>query len=214
MNDMKNILCFGDSNTFGQHPQTGGRYDADERWTGLLQRALGPDYRVIEEGLNDRTTVFDDPVTLDRNGRKALPILLDTHKPLDLIIIMLGTNDVKPRLSATVNDIARGMQELCQLVKRHPFAPLYPVPEILVVCPAPIREGVERRALCSFDPTSVEKGRALSAKYEQVARDNGCAFFDAGTVAEASPLDYVHLTPESHQKLAGAFAKLIPGLLK
>ncbi len=105
---MKTILCYGDSNTHGFNPATQGRFSLSERWTGVLMRELGSDYHVIEEGLGGRTTVWDDPIMESRNGRDYLLPCLWSHKPLDLVIIMLGTNDLKDRFSLTPFDIAAG----------------------------------------------------------------------------------------------------------
>ena len=92
---MKNILCYGDSNTWGFIPGSGKRYTEDIRWTGLLQRGLGHGYQVIEAGVNGRTTSFDDPFCNYLNGWKSLPYSLLSAKPVDLLIISLGTNDLK-----------------------------------------------------------------------------------------------------------------------
>ncbi len=110
---MKKILCYGDSNTWGHIPVTGGRYGDDVRWTGVLQAALGEGYRVIEEGLNGRTTVHDDPIEgVYKNGKHYLIPCLESHRPLDLVIMMLGTNDLKMRFSLPPSDIARGVEAL------------------------------------------------------------------------------------------------------
>ncbi|MDD4648195.1 MAG: GDSL-type esterase/lipase family protein [Sphaerochaeta sp.] len=96
---MRRILCYGDSNTFGTNP-SGGRWQYDQRWTGILSSLLGPDFQIIEEGLGGRTTVFDDPLELHRSGREFLPVALHSHRPLDLVILSLGTNDCKKFFNA------------------------------------------------------------------------------------------------------------------
>ncbi|MGA2640810.1 MAG: GDSL-type esterase/lipase family protein, partial [Spirochaetia bacterium] len=106
---MREILCFGDSNTWGYDPVTQGRFPGDVRWTGVLQAALGPGFRVIEEGLNGRTTVWEDPVEGDKMGKRHLPPCLESQAPLDLVVLMLGTNDTKERYSAPPADIAAGV---------------------------------------------------------------------------------------------------------
>ena len=122
---MKNVLCFGDSNTYGYDPAgmrdgTAVRYAQDVRWCGVVQRDLGEGWHVIEEGLNGRTTVRDDMCHLDTNlnGVRALPMLLEAHKPLDAIVIMLGTNDCKTVFGVTASDIARGAMALIRAVPR------------------------------------------------------------------------------------------------
>lgn len=112
---MKNILCFGDSNTFGTNPE-GGRHGREVRWPGRLQKLLGDDWYVIEEGMGGRTTVWDDPLEPNRRGIAALPIALTSHRPLDLVIISLGTNDCKAFFHASPKVIARGAEALCKLV--------------------------------------------------------------------------------------------------
>ena len=108
---VKKILCYGDSNTWGYNPHTELRYPRAVRWTGVLQRGLGPAYHVIEEGLNGRTTVWDDPIEGYKSGKEYLVPCLETHKPMDLVVIMLGTNDLKHRFSLTAFDIATGRRE-------------------------------------------------------------------------------------------------------
>lgn len=119
---MVNILCFGDSNTFGTNP-SGGRWQLHERWPGVLQELLGGDFRVMEEGLGGRTTVLDDELEGDKSGRRHLPMLLRSHRPLDLVIIMLGTNDMKHRFSMLPVDIAKGAAELGRIAERYDYGP-------------------------------------------------------------------------------------------
>ena len=109
-------MCFGDSNTWGYSPTTGQRYPANVRWTGVLQAELGSDYHVIEEGLNGRTTVWEDPIEGDKVGKRHLPVLLQSHAPLDLVVVMLGTNDLKMRFSAHASDIAAGAGLLVDII--------------------------------------------------------------------------------------------------
>lgn len=108
----KNILCFGDSNTYGYSPEGTGRYPRQERWTGILAQRLGPAYRILEEGLCGRTTVWEDPIEGDKCGIRHLPSCIASHTPLDLVIIMLGTNDFKQRFHVTASDIALSMERL------------------------------------------------------------------------------------------------------
>ena len=113
---MKTILCYGDSNTYGLKSDLVSRYPRNVRWTGILQEKLGSEYYVIEEGLGGRTTVWDDPVEDYKNGKKYLLPCLDSHKPLDLVIIMLGTNDLKSRFSVTPFDIGASMENLVKTI--------------------------------------------------------------------------------------------------
>ena len=209
---MKTIVCFGDSNTFGSHP-LGGRHPYEARWTGLLQRALGEGYRVIEEGLGGRTTVFEDEIEQGRCGRAALPICLGTHKPIDLLVIMLGTNDLKARMRLTEWDLAHGMRELLRLARTYPFAPEYAPPEILVVSPIAIAEGGSQTFGC-FDEDAPARSRRFAAIYAPVAREMGAHFFDAATVAGPSREDRLHMDAEGHRNLALALAGTIREILR
>lgn len=156
-------MCFGDSNTFGSNP-SGGRWDRTKRWPGRLQQLLGEDYYVIEEGCGGRTTSFDDTLELDKNGRRALPVALATHKPLDLVIIMLGTNDMKHRFSALPCDVAYGAGELVQLVQRYPYGNAYPIPKVLLIAPIWLGEHIEDSPCTGFHmklmlfPSSLRRG--------------------------------------------------------
>ena len=146
---MINILCFGDSNTNGSNP-SGGRWGRWERWTGVLQKLLGDDYYVIEGGCGGRTTVMEDWLEPDKNGRAQLPVALRTHRPLDLVVIMLGTNDMKKRFSLLPVDIAYGAAEL-KLVERYDYGGAwYPVPQVLLVSPIELGEGVENSPFTGF----------------------------------------------------------------
>lgn len=151
---MFNILCFGDSNTFGSNP-SGGRWSRDQRWTGILQEILGEQYYVIEEGCGGRTTVQDDALELDKNGRKHLPVALRSHRPLDLVILMLGTNDMKQRFNLLPVDIAYGAAELGKLVEHYDYGPGYPIPKVLMVSPIHLGKGVENSIFSGFAPDSV-----------------------------------------------------------
>jgi lysophospholipase L1-like esterase len=117
------IVAFGDSNTWGYDPATATRFAPQVRWTGVMQRELGPDHSVIEEGLNGRTTVFDDPIEPDRRGADYLPPCLRSHAPLDLLIIALGCNDMKMRFSASPGDIADGAERLIEIARAEAVGP-------------------------------------------------------------------------------------------
>ena len=134
---MKNILCFGDSNTFGTNP-SGGRWPLEVRWTGVLQTLLGPEYRIIEEGCGGRTTIFEDELEQDKDGRAQLRVALRSHKPLDLVVLMLGTNDMQHRFSMLPVDIAAAAAQLGHLAERYDYGAGYPVPRVLLVSPIEI----------------------------------------------------------------------------
>lgn len=206
---MRNILCFGDSNTFGHDP-AGGRHGRAVRWPGRLQALLGPDYHLIEEGLGGRTTVWENPLEPGRSGLAALPMLLDSHRPLDLVILSLGTNDCKTHLGASPAVIARGAALLCQTVLRHPYGEGFQTPQVLLVAPIHMGKDWDACPFEDFDETSGEKAAALGALYWKVAREQGCRFLDASTVAWPGA-DGLHMDGAAHEALATAFAKVIPG---
>ena len=114
---MVRILCFGDSNTFGYKPDRSGRFDENTRWTGRIQNKLGGNYRIIEEGLCGRTTVFEDEIKANRRGIELIAPLVESHNPLDVLIVMLGTNDCKIRYVATASVIVKGMEQVIELAK-------------------------------------------------------------------------------------------------
>ncbi len=200
----RNILCFGDSNTWGYDPETAGRFARNERWTGIMQESLEDSYYVIEEGLNGRTTVWDDPAEGhmgEKNGLKVLPVLLSTHTPLDLVVIMLGTNDLKKRFSASPFEASLGIERLIDLIRRHNYAPVEKAPEVLIVSPPPIT------FLCDafaehFRVSAPEESKKFASFYGDAAERNGCRFLDAATFADVSKHDGIHLTREGQWTFA------------
>lgn len=204
---MKNILCYGDSNTYGFIAGSGGRYDEKQRWTKLLQKKLGDDYYVIEEGLNGRTTVFDDPDKKFMNGSEYLEMCVATHKPLDLIIIMLGTNDIKERYQAEPADIARGLESLVMILRD----PEIYNKEILIVTPIHISESISKSEyLDSFQGAEgVLKSKQLGTEFRKIAEKHRCYFMDAATYAKADDKDAIHLDEAGHASLAKALYEKI-----
>lgn len=211
---MRSVLCFGDSNTYG-HPaadRTGERHGIDVRWPSVLRGLLGPDWLVIEEGLSGRTTVSDDPIEgSEKNGRRYLRPCIMSHKPLDLIIIMLGTNDLKARFNKTASEIAMGVGALVQDIKDMHQVMNKPLPEILVVSPPPMLDDLrEWEAL--FACGGKEKSRQLASEYEKLADSAETHFFDAGSAVTCSELDGFHLSPEGHVLLAHAMKREIDNI--
>ncbi len=205
---MFNILCYGDSNTYGTNP-SGGRWAFNERWPGILQEILGIGYHIIEEGLGGRTTVMEDYVELDKNGLRQLPISLHSHRPLDLVIIMLGTNDMKHRFSLLPEDIALGAAQLGRLVESYDYGPFCSAPKVLLVSPVHLGEGIELGPIPGYTADAVEVSKQLAPCYKAIAERFGWGFFDAATVAEPSRLDRLHMDKESHLRLAQALAEII-----
>jgi lysophospholipase L1-like esterase len=208
---MKEILCFGDSNTWGYSPTTGQRYPANVRWTGVLQADLGSGYHVIEEGLNGRTTVWEDPIEGDKVGKRHLPVLLQSHAPLDLVVMMLGTNDLKMRFSAHASDIAAGAGVLVDIIVASGAGQAGASPEVLLVAPPPIAK------LSGFEGMfagGAEKSLQLGNHYREAARLRGCHFLDAGDVIRSSDLDGIHLEEKDHLSLGRAIAGEVKKILR
>lgn len=211
---MKHILCYGDSNTFGTDPVHGGRHPDDVRWTGVLQALLGTGYRIIEEGCGGRTTVFEDEISYGRNGLKTLVPCIASHNPLDLIIVMLGTNDLKQRFQVTAWDLGRAMERIVDEIRHFPFEPVYPRPEILIVSPVLIKSGISHSIYGCFTENAASLSKSFVAEYAAVSKAKNCWFFDAAGVAEASDEDRLHMTAENHRKLAEALEKEVRKILE
>lgn len=185
---MKRILCFGDSNTWGFAPKDGYRFDENTRWTGLVQKAL-PQYKIIEEGLNGRTALWDDPIEGYKNGKEYLIPCLSSQSPLDLVILMLGTNDCKTRFALTASDVAAGVRELANLILASGCGPEGRAPRLLVMCPAPLNYTREPDYCASFDDNSNRISRELPAKFARFTREIGCDYLDLGPIASVSEKD-------------------------
>jgi lysophospholipase L1-like esterase len=210
LSTQKVVLCYGDSNTWGYDPATRTRFGPTTRWTGVLAQSLGPGFRVIEEGLNGRTTVFDDPLSPGRNGLTYLLPCLESHCPVDLVTIMLGTNDLKERFNHSANDIAEGAGLLADFARRYARRSDGGPATILLMAPPPIV------TLTEFDQMfagAEEKSRQFGTYYERVARWTSVPFLDAGQVILSSELDGIHFDADQHQKLGDAVAEKIRSLL-
>ena len=211
----KHIVCLGDSNTHGYCADPndcadhGARFNEEERWTCLLQKALGDEYLVLEEGLSGRTTVFSDAL---HEGMPALDVatpILMSHEPVDLLIIMLGTNDTKDRLGMNAACIALGMARLVDKCKSVPCWGKHE-PNILVICPPHI--GRELNDPC-MGTECAAKSEELAKYMEPAVTSRGCAFLDAEGIAEFNKVDFMHLTKKGHADLAAKLAAMVPSLL-
>lgn len=197
---MKQILAFGDSNTWGLIPGTGGRYPVHIRWTGILRKAVAEmGYMVLEDGVCGRTTVFQDPF---RSGRKGLDAIARYSgvQGLSIVILMLGTNDCKPVFRASPEQIGIGLE---QCLSR--FEELVPPERILLISPLLLGEDVWKPEKDpAFDRQSVRTCTALKGVYAQIAEKRGCAFLAASEHASPSRIDAEHLNAEGHERLAAA----------
>jgi lysophospholipase L1-like esterase len=207
---MKTVLCYGDSNTWGYDPATGERFSRDERWAGVLRQELGDGYLVIEEGLNGRTTVWDDPIEGYKNGKEYLIPCLETHRPLDLVVIMLGTNDLKMRFSLSAYDIANGAGVLVDVVHKSAAGPAGGSPKVLLMAPPPVAKLTEFAEM--FEGAQARSKR-FAEHYRRVAGEYGCEFFDTGQVIASSDLDGIHFDLSEHRKLGQAVADQVRRIL-
>lgn len=190
---MKTILCYGDSLTWGYNPEGPSRHALTDRWPSVLQAALGGEALVIAEGLNGRTTAFDDHLgSADRNGARLLPTLLTTHSQIDLLILFLGANDMKPWIAGRAVAARQGIQRLVDITRGHAYPLGEAAPEILIVAPPALCETADPDFAAMFKG-GIEESRMLASLYADLADQTGCGFYDAGSVARTSPLDGVHL---------------------
>lgn len=215
---MKTILCYGDSNTWGFNSETGGRFFWEERWTGILQRELGERFRVIEEGLNGRTAGMDDPTEerpWERNGALYLYPCLRSHDPVDCVVLMLGTNDLKTQFFTTTADLAARIEALIAIVREVLGGYQGYLPEILLISPPPVGERI------AFSPFSEEFGgeksigrsKELADAYQRIARNDSCAFLNAAELVKPGEADSIHLTRKGHRILGFAVAGKIREIL-
>ena len=210
------VLCYGDSNTHGTVPLPAGaprrRFDAETRWPGVLASRLGPGWRVIEEGLPGRTTCLDDPLSqANRNGLATLAAILESHRPIDVVVLMLGTNDTKARFGMTAADIARGVEMLARTILSDRWdegcGPDGGAPRLLVVAPPHCTlDGPFDR---DEDGRTARLSRALAPLLADIVRSLGGELLDAADVAEMSPIDGVHLDADGHRALGEAIATRI-----
>ncbi|TAN08544.1 MAG: arylesterase [Rhizobiaceae bacterium] len=211
---MKTILCYGDSLTWGFDAESRSRHAFEDRWPNVLQSALGTKALVIPEGLNGRTTAYDDHLaSADRNGARILPTALVTHAPLDLVIIMLGTNDMKPFLCGRAIGAKQGIHRLIDIVR----GTTYPTegdeaPDILIVSPPPLCETANPDYAAMFADT-IPQSKMLASFYSDLADEEGCGFFDAATVAKTTPADGIHLDAENTRAIGRGLEPIVRMML-
>ncbi len=211
---MARILCFGDSNTWGSDPQTGARLAAETRWPGVLAHRLGEPHTIIEEGLPGRTTVFDDPIDDllpgDRNGKRYLVPCMQSHKPFDLIIIMLGTNDLKTRFSVTAADVAEGAEMLVTLALGSECGPGGGAPAVLLVCPPPISPAGD---FAEKFQGAEAKSHRFAKEFARVAAAAGCPLVDLGLHVAPSSVDGLHFDAAGHATIGAVIAEGVSRIL-
>ncbi len=207
----KSILCYGDSITWGYNPKDGTRFSPEDRWPRILEQALDGRARVIEEALNGRTVATDEPSHPNRNGLAMLPPLLETHAPLDIALIMLGTNDSAPSYGLTPGRIAMNFSALIRTLRSTLPGIGFAAPAIVLMAPPLL--GTLSAEMALFYAGGQATSRGLAEAYRTTAKYFGCHFFDAGTVVQASAADGVHLDPPEQRKLALAVKEIVEPLL-
>ncbi|HLV84913.1 MAG TPA: SGNH/GDSL hydrolase family protein, partial [Devosia sp.] len=204
---MKTILAYGDSLTFGASPTGGARHAYEDRWPSALEAGLGGKARVIAEGLGGRTTASDDwYANADRNGARILPTLLESHSPLDLVIIMLGTNDLKPAICGSALEASFGMRRLVQIIRGHYAGKDETAPRILLMAPPLLCQSENADMIGHFGGYAhgLAQSSQFAAHYARRAEELDTGFFDASTVAQADPEDGVHLNADNTRAIGQA----------
>lgn len=212
---MPTLLVYGDSNTHGTPPLTrrgvSDRYGTDVRWPSVTGAELGPDWTVVDQGLPGRTTQFDDPVMgAHMNGQLGLRIALQSHGPIDVLSIMLGTNDAKTRFAPTPQRVTAGMAGLLDIALSEEMQSRHGGFAVLLVCPPAV---VETGILAGEFMGAADLFRDLPARYESLARGRGAGYFDAGSIIAVSDIDGVHLEPDGHRALGRAIAGEVRALV-
>jgi lysophospholipase L1-like esterase len=210
---MPTILCYGDSNTHGTVPMRDlddvQRFGPSERWGGIMRQTLGADWWVVEEGLPGRTTVLDDPIEgIYKNGLTHLPPCLESHRPVDIVAIILGTNDLKTRFGMPPTDIAAGAGILVETV-RAVLRPFGEQPKILLIAPPPI---LETGCLADMFAGGAAKSQTFGRHYGAMAKKLGAGFLDFGTLTRSSETDGIHFDRSAHQALGAAAAQAVRSL--
>ena len=209
---MKNILCFGDSNTWGYDPSTQTRFSKDIRWTGVLQQLLGSNYNIIEEGLNGRTTNVNEKQDHGlgyfrpfRSAMDLLSVLIETNSPLDLIIVMLGTNDLKINFNQSSEMIAKNMRLVCESIINNDY---FQSKSIILVSPTHINEE-SPNLLDSFIGTT-QASQSFSNSYRKISDDLNLYFVDASESVKTNKIDGLHWDSKQHSDFANSlFNKII-----
>ncbi len=214
---MKTILAYGDSLTYGSSPITGGpRHAYEDRWPSVLEAGLGGAARVIAEGLGGRTTAYDDWLAnADRNGARILPTLLASHNPLDAVVIMLGSNDLKPYLGSTALEASYGVRRLVQVIHAHAATDGIAPPRIVIVAPPHFTKATVHPEMSEHfgGDEAIAQSKLFAIYYKRRAEELGTAFFDASTVAQPDPADGVHLDARNTRAIGEGLVPVVKQLL-
>ena len=200
---MKNILCYGDSNTFGFNSKDGSRYDEYTRWTALLQKNFGADYKVINEGMPNRTGFVDNPDGVLFFSQKHFPETLSKIDDLDILILAIGTNDLMFKYNITFDTVEKGLNNLIKMAKEK-------VKNIIVIPPTILTDNILNSFFGSmFDETSIKKSKEVGKIFEQIADKNHCSYFDINKFVTPSSFDGLHYDEMSHKLIADKLTELI-----
>jgi lysophospholipase L1-like esterase len=212
---MKTILAYGDSITWGSNPAAGGaRHARTDRWPNVLAAGLSGEAEIVVDAMRGRTTGYDENLAdCDRNGARLLPSALYSHAPLDLVILMLGTNDLKPAIAGTAVAAMQGMRRCAEIVRQHaPRLPGVKPPKLMIVAP-PHMAGTADPFYADLFATGGPQSQKIAGYYKILAVEFDCAFFDAATVAKASPIDGVHLDAANTRAIGAALVAPVRALL-
>ena len=210
---MKTILVYGDSLTWGSVPGEPKRHPREVRWPKIMANDLGVGYEIISDGLRGRLTAYDEHLSdSNRNATQTLPTALYSHAPLDLVILMLGTNDMQPHIAGTSIAAMQGMRRLVTIIQNHVAGPDIPNPKVLIVSPPKLCKTEDEFYTGFFDGT-IEQSYKLADYYSQIAQEKDCSFFDAGSVAQTSPIDGVHLDTQNTKNIGKALAPVVKEIL-
>lgn len=206
------ILCYGDSNTWGQNPkEKGARYPVNIRWTGLLQKKLGDEYEIVEEGLSGRTTTLDGDPREGKNGNTYLKPCLETHNPIHIVVLMLGTNDLKEQFHQSPQDIAQNVDLLVKRIKEFAWNKDRQTPQIILLSPPLVDETVTGTQ--EKYKGAEEKSKQLGKYYQEVARRQNCAFIDIAQHIQPSKYDGYHLDPEAQSIISEVVERKIKEII-
>lgn len=204
---MKKIICFGDSNTFGFNPRDGSRYDSNARWTGILANALGDEFKIAEEGCNNRTGFFLNPDGALQSGQKYLPQCLEKHQKFDIFIFALGTNDLQTVFKIDENIVKDGLKNIVNLIRKFSQNA-----RIIIIPPVILKENILKGYFgCQFDEDSVKASVWIQNIYEIVAKMENCEFLDLNKYVIPSDIDGLHFDEESHKIIAKQITNQILG---
>lgn len=211
---MKTIVCYGDSLTWGYDASGPGRHAYEDRWPSVVQAELGVEARVIAEGLNGRTTAYDDYLAAaDRNGERLLPTILATHEPIDILVVALGSNDLKRHTGGgRAFEAAKGLARLVEIVRSYPSSFAYEAPQILLVSP-PALVPTQDADFAEMFGFAMDESRRFQDFYARLAHDTGCEHLAASEVCEATLLDGIHLDAENTRKLGRAISGALRPLI-